>query len=489
MRLIRTLERVAALTFVASGSLVAQETVAPPASPTKNGKAEISGLVIDSLNRRYLRGADVIIEGANANLVTDSAGRFRLDGLPPGTYQVDVFHPLLDTLGISLSSRPFRVGPDSTGTVILSVPSAATIIRGACPPRSGDQGNSAVIGRVEDSEALQPVAGAEVSIAWMEIEVSKQVGIRQTPHVLRDTTNAFGAFRICGVPSSMDATLQARKAKAATSGIPISLGDADSQLLARTLLLSRADSVATAGNPTALGDATVSGNSSVSGIVVLDGSATNEGSRVELVGTDVVVLTNKKGEFTMTNLPSGSRILLTRHLGYGAQLVPVDLTPRQPQKVSVTLPKFVAIMDPVLVTARLSAGLDRVGFNQRKRAASGYFFGPAKLQSMHPLLLTDILRHLPSIRVAGSGRQVRISSSRGVNSMRSVACVQYFLDDMPWQSVTPGDINDFVNGSEVVAVEVYQGAQAPVKYARGLGNCTTIVLWTRFRIPEVTEKQ
>jgi hypothetical protein len=71
--------------------------------------------------------------------------------------------------------------------------------------------------------------------------------------------------------------------------------------------------------------------------------------------------------------------------------------------------------------------------------------------------------------------------------MSSVACVQYFLDDMPWQSASPGDINDFVNGSEIIAMEAYQPGQAPVHYARGLGRCATIVLWTRFRIPEVTE--
>jgi hypothetical protein len=488
MRLIRAVRCLAALTLVAFGSrLVAQQTVAPPTSPTKNGKAEIAGLVIDSLNRRYLRGADVIVEGANAHLVTDSAGRFRFDGLTPGTYRVGVFHPVLDTLGISLSSRPFRVGPDSTGTVVLSVPSAASIISGACQSRPSDQGNSAVIGRVEDPESLQPVPGAEVSLVWIEVEVSKQIGIREIPHVLRDTTNALGAFHICGVPSAMDGTLQARKAKAATSGIPISLGDADSQIIARKLLLSRSDSAETAGSLTALGNATVSRNASVSGTVLLDGSATHAGSRVELVGTDAVVLTNDKGEFAMTKLPSGSRLLFVRHLGFGAQVTPVNLAPSLPQSVSITLTRFVAIMDPVLVTARLSAGLDRVGFNQRKRAASGYFFGPDQLHSMHPLYVTDILRRLPAIRVSGTGRQVRISSARGPNSMSSVACVQYFLDDMPWQSASPGDINDFVNGSEIIAMEAYQPGQAPVHYARGLGRCATIVLWTRFRIPEVTE--
>jgi hypothetical protein len=39
-----------------------------------------------------------------------------------------------------------------------------------------------------------------------------------------------------------------------------------------------------------------------------------------------------------------------------------------------------------------------------------------------------------------------------------------------------------VNPSEVVAVEVYQGSNVPAQYSRGSGGCTTIVIWTKFRI-------
>ena len=100
--------------------------------------------------------------------------------------------------------------------------------------------------------------------------------------------------------------------------------------------------------------------------MVLEDSPTNSGSRIELVGTDIVAMTNEKGEFTMRNLPSGSKVLLARHLGFGAETVPVDLSSRQQKRVTIKLSKFAEVMDPVLVIARNSAALDRVGFNQRK---------------------------------------------------------------------------------------------------------------------------
>ena len=92
-----------------------------PATPVKIGTASIAGVVLDSLNGTYLRGADVIIQGAKVSLVTDSVGKFRVDNLPAGTYQIGVFHPMLDTLGIALARQPFHLGQDSTSFLLLSL--------------------------------------------------------------------------------------------------------------------------------------------------------------------------------------------------------------------------------------------------------------------------------------------------------------------------------------------------------------------------------
>src|ERR1700674_4365912 len=122
MRIATPLSLVAAFAVYAAGApLLAQQKTPPaPASAAKKGNATIAGVVVDSLNGRYLSGADVVVQGAKASLVTDSLGNFRIDSLPPGTYQVGVFHPMLDTLGISLASAPFRVGTDSVSVILLA---------------------------------------------------------------------------------------------------------------------------------------------------------------------------------------------------------------------------------------------------------------------------------------------------------------------------------------------------------------------------------
>ncbi len=460
---------VGALSFLllAGGSEAQNPTTQTPTPPAKTGKASITGVVVDSLNGDFLVGAEVVIEGARLNLTTDTFGRFRADSLTPGTYQVGIFHPLLDTLGLSLATQPFHVGPDSVSVVSLSVPSAETIIARSCSVRPRAQGRSAIVGHVIDPETLQPVAGADVSVAWVEIEVSKEIGIRESPRVIRDSTDSFGRYNLCGLPNEMEATLQAKRGNSVTAQIPIELGAAPIELFARTLLLAPVDSGAKTGNAV------------LRGRVILEGNAPGAGSRVEVAGTDAVATTDAKGEFVLRNLPSGTHILVARHMGYAADAVPIDLSSRETRSVTVTLPKFVNVMDPVVVNARRNASLDRVGFARRQKSGMGHYITPEQVARMKPLRMTDLLRQVPGLRVQYSPEGETVTSSRGVGG--SGSCVTYWVDEMRWHSTTPGDINSFVSGNEVVAVEVYHGT-APAQYSSGMGNCTTIVLWTRMKI-------
>jgi len=460
----RPFPAIALITF--ASSLGAQNTPAPtPPAASSNGRAQIVGVVIDSVDGRYLAGADIVIERGRPALRTDSLGKFKVDSLPPGTYQVGVFHPLLDTLGITLKTQPIHVGPDSASFVLLAVPSASTLIRRSCSVQSRAPGASAVIGHVTDPETLEPIAGAEVSIAWTDLDIAKGTGIRRTVRVVRDTTNASGAFQICGLPNSLRATLQARHGSAVTAEIPIVLGDRPVELLARTVFLSVA------------GSRTKSGNAAVSGLVVLEGSSTNAGSRVELEGTDIVATTNDRGEFTMANVPPGTMVLHAVHLGFDAETVPVDLMSGEHKQIAIKLRKFVPAMEPVLVTARRSAALEKVGFTQRRKKGFGFYLGPEILDNFHATFLTDILRQVPGLYLIRTARGDVLASSHAPG----VACVQYYLDDAPYMEVTPGDIQKFVSGGEVVAVEVYQGI-VPMEYSRAGISCITIVIWTRYKI-------
>lgn len=441
-------------------------TLPTPPAATTTGHGQIVGVVIDSLNGRYLPGADILIEPARVTLQTDSLGRFQADSLSPGTYQLAVFHPLLETLGITLVTQPFHVGQDSSSLALLAVPSATTLSRRSCRSQVGPYGESAVIGHVRDPETLEAVAGAEVSIAWVDIEATRESGVHRYPHLVRDTTNSAGAFRICGLPNSLQATLQVRRGSAVTSDIPVSLGHRTVELLARTVFLPSAVSAAK------------SGKASIAGVVVLDGARSNAGTRVEVIGTDITATTNERGEFAMRNLPSGTRLLVARRVGFVVQTVPIDLSSREEKRVSITLPRFVEVMSPVLVTARRAASLEKVGFTQRRKTGLGFYIGPEQLENARPNYLSDILRQVPGIRVNYGVYGDVILSARGVTN----GCMLYYMDDSPYLEMNRGDVNRFVTAREIVAVEVYQGSGTPAQYVRPGADCATILIWTRLKI-------
>jgi len=112
----------------------------------------------------------------------------------------------------------------------------------------------------------------------------------------------------------------------------------------------------------------------------------------------------------------------------------------------------------------------------------GFFLDQDQIQRLRPSRLTDVLRTVPGLRVTYTNDGEVVSSSRGSSGLSGGDCVQYILDDMPWQSMSPGDINQFVNGSELVAAEIYQPTNTPPQYSRGMQSCTTIVLWTKAKI-------
>ena len=455
--------------FAAIGVAAAIAAQAARAQQPVKRTSAIIGIAIDSLHGRPLSGAEVMIAGVERSLVTDSSGMFIVDSIPAGHYQVGLFHPLLDSLGISLASPEFSVGVDSTSVVRLAVPSAATLVARTCKARMRTLGNSAIFGRLTDPDTFEPVPGAEVSIVWMQYEASKETGIRQTPRLVRDSTDSNGVFRLCGLPAELDARLQANYKGVMTADVPIETSPADGDFVIRPLYVSRK---AGAGG---------AGKASVSGRITFAGGQPAAGSHVEIIGSKAAAVANERGEFSLTGAPSGTQMLLIRHLGWTPREVPVDLSAAKPQRVAVQLQKFIPMMEPVVVKARVENALQSVGFTQRSRSGTGRFITADEIARRQPQYLSDVLRTVPGLAVQMNGTQPEIVSTRG-GGLTNQGCVNYFVDGMRFQSMG-GDANDFVNPREVVGIEVYQASLVPPEFmdASG-GHCTTIVVWTKQRV-------
>jgi hypothetical protein len=228
------------------------------------------------------------------------------------------------------------------------------------------------------------------------------------------------------------------------------------------------------------------GSARVTGRVVDKKGQPLRDARVTLQGGGTTVLTKPNGEFALDSLPSGTQALEVRKLGYSVTEVPVELSSAATATTTVTMNDAVPLLATMRVEAARDKALSDVGYQQRKQMGMGYFLD-GNMINRDALSFSDVMRVAPGLRITptGDGRTYVIQDSRNATG----GCVNFYVDGTYWQQITPGDIDDFVRPSELVAIEVYHGSETPPQYSPpGQSGCATIVAWTVARIHDRNKK-
>ncbi len=417
------------------------------------GHGSLRGVVVDSLRGGLLSGASLTVGNTRAIGVTDSLGRFSIDSVPPGEHVVELFHAILDTLGVRVRTSPVTIAADSTLEFVFGVPSAATLVRAKCGASDG----AALVGMVIAADSDLAVAGADVRLSWLDIEVGREVGIRRQPHNRVASTDAAGRYHMCDLPRDLSAEISARRGGDSTATVSVALENAS--LGVATLFLPHLAGEA------APGAASVSpGNAAaVRGVVLDSAGAPVTGARVALARRPDAVVTDSAGTFTLAGQPSGTQSLVVRRLGYLPAELTLHLTRRVPRDVVVRLSKFVPTLEAVMIEARRSVALERVGFSERQKTGFGRFIGPSDLAKRHALVVSDFFSHLPGPRVSG---------------LENTACTSYWVDGQKWHA----DADDFVAPGEVAAIELYNSPFVPAEFSEFEGACRVVVIWTKWKV-------
>jgi hypothetical protein len=301
-------------------------------APTNTSR--IIGTVVDSVRGVGLPGAEVMVSGLSSIVMTDSLGRFVVEGIAPGTYEVGVFHPVIEALGLTLTTKPFVLGRDSTGIANLAIPSAKSLASRYCRNDVGKPG-PAVAGRVRNPDTDEPVAGAAVSLAWTDISTIGRNRMVATPHELQTETDSAGFFKFCGLPEDLDGTVRATHSGVSTGEVP----------------------VVTSGNPLTFQNLTIAPprlfpiRGIVGGTVFSVDDKPLEGARVEALPSRVSNVSKNDGTFSLGEVPIGTQLLVVSHVGFAPVSVSVNVTSRQPTDVRVTLGPNINIKDPAMGTA------------------------------------------------------------------------------------------------------------------------------------------
>jgi carboxypeptidase family protein/TonB-dependent receptor-like protein len=466
----------------------APTTPATPAAPAGPPLSGAVGVVGDSIHGGPLVGAVVSVSGTERQAVTDSSGRFRIDSIPPGDYKLALFHPLLDSIGLAISTNAVAFPAGRYALIALATPSPTTVVTTFCPPEKRITGPGAIIGRVLDADTDTPSTGARVSLFWTQLEVGRDIGVKHISRNREATVEPGGSYRICGVPVGTKAQLRATYNGFSTADVPVEFTEGG-LIQVITLHTSRPDTTTVAvvdstpkpATPGAKPAAAVvglrSGHATATGRVLNAADRPIPGANVTVVGAASTTTTDSGGAYTLRNLPSGTQTLVVRKLGFALASAPVDLTARAPRTINLTMQVAPPQLAAVTVRAAAQTGLQKVGFEQRKKMGLGHFMTRSEIEEKLPQYMTDIFTTMPGLHVDYSSGQPVLTGSRGAGG----TCVNYYVDGVSYTEQTPGDFNDFMRPEEVEAVEVYNGPETPAEYQKAGTSCATVVVWTKTR--------
>ena len=450
--------------------------------------ATLFGTVFDSVHMAPLAGALVAVEGTARAATTTDKGVFRVDSIPPGTYKVRVSHVLLDSIGMAMVTNDIELADQGIESIQLSIPAGPTLVEASCPAARRALGPGAIIGRLLDSDSDEPVKGGRVSVVWEEMSIN--ANLRKLPRRRDALSGEDGVYRICGLPLAFEGTLQADLKGITTSEVRVKFEG--EPLLVQGLKIGNANTVAVATGDSAAArqkEAAVGKSFSAAtlqrGQAVLTGRVVNAagtpivGARVDVLGTPGMTLTGAGGEFRIDSLPSGTQTLVARQIGFAPVEQAVELTTRMAARAEVKMDRAATVLAEVKVTADADAGLDKVGYTQRKKQGFGYFVSGDDLAKRAPNLLTDVFRTIPGLRVVPSGNDYVIQSTRNALG----GCVKYWIDGSSWEAIFPGDVDRIIPPWEVGAIEVYNGTSVPAQFQMaGQSSCTAIVIWSKTRL-------
>lgn len=197
---------------------------------------------------------------------------------------------------------------------------------------------------------------------------------------------------------------------------------------------------------------------------------------------------DESGAFSMTASDPGSFLLKAEGIGYETRSDGVFELGRGG---SITV-EFRLLPEPlpidtldVLAEAR-SPRLELAGFYERMGEEGGVFLGPEEIQEKQAAIPTQLLRGVPRIRLRPTptgGNAVIIQGAAMISlAQRGICYPRVMVDgnEVFRGGGEPALLDDVVNVSEIIGIEIYRGAaEIPTRYLGARSACGLVLVWTR----------
>lgn len=440
---------------------------APAVAAAQARTGSVAGTAYDSLAHHALGGATIDLvpatpgTGTAASTTSDSLGHFEIDDVLPGAYVVGFFHPTLDSLGIEAPATHVNVVGGARTDADVAVPSAQRIRGAVCKSAAGAKPDSTgmLVGHVNDAITGNAVEDATVTAQWSVFSFSKGHVTSSIP-TARATTSSSGWFAFCSLPSTVTISMQVTHGADSSGVVGVDVRPTDVTL--HTFYIAKATVVT--------GELHGVVRAATNGPPIPDVELTVE-------GTGLTATSNDQGEFSLSQLPLGTQMLLARKVGFVPGEMAVDLLGSAPAHVELILPTMANLMDTVRVVATKVYSADDNGFLKRKTSATGYFFDADQVARIQPFQTTDLLRRAPSVRILESGptRTLVMPSIMG-----GYCRPNFYIDGTKIDNDAALDLDMLVHPNAVAGIEIYTSpGDTPPEFQSGLSSCGAIAVWTQ----------
>ena len=445
-----------ALTALASTSVEAQQ-------PTAVQSTRVTGVVFDSIANRPLAGAAVqlglLVNGAvqSARVAnSDSVGRYAFDSVLVGDYFVTFTHPALDSLGVEAPVHRIAIAGRHVVQQDLAIPGPAHMRAAFCGPDAPGDASAAIVGIVRDAKTGSALAKATVRARWAEYTVSSS-GLARSVRVVSAAAHDNGWYSLCGLPRQGTIELLALNGSDSTVAFDVQLPA--SGLLKRNLAIGSPGSVVR-----------------ISGLATAVASGTPMPRVTITVTGGPTTVSNDRGEWSLANVPAGTRSMMARAVGYYPEQRVIDVVDSMPP-VTFALSTLKAVMDTIKVTAAAGLNRDREDFQRRRVSGGGTYITADDIARRRPTKISDLLETVASLSVTAKDAFERRFQMRGGPNGRCEPAV--FLNGMLLPEATVDDVNDWADPERIAGIEVYTSATAPARFMPPLSGCGSIVVWRR----------
>ena len=405
----------------------------------QNGR--IVGQVFDSIGQEPLADAAVFLWDTPYRTVTDPQGRFRIEDVPPGDYDVLFFHTRLGEMGTSPGPRRVSLAAGDSVSVDLATPSMFTLVTSQCLLRPRGEGTGILAGWIGDASTGLGLPGAEVTLSWNAPDEDE-------PRRISLLTEANGWYHTCDAPTGLPLMAEAHFLD--RHGLRREVSVSESGFTEAGFLLERLS------------------NTRISGRLVDDSGGTPvPGAEVWLRGTGIHALSDSDGSFRFDDVQPGTYMLMTQHLSYGTKMDTLVVPSGGGILVEMRLDTRPIEIAPVTVTVEATS--------QRERARGGIHITAEQVEAARQQArdAADILRsqHIPGIVIdrQSTGRLCVGYAAGQVRMMFNNGCVpmMIFINDA---RASNNDLALMLPPDAIDRMVIYKPIEAGNLFGLGAGN-------------------